>query len=141
MIDGDMGLGLKYGDVDVFANPSVARELWCNGWVMDIHYTDGGYLKNIWAYALYSDRSGPEGVGGDWQILQKTKDASHEEDTPGGRRTNGVAETDPIRLIYDGPRKAIYLLKTTIYDKEESQEGNCLVELTIQLVLTKSQRM
>ena len=141
MIDGEMGLGLGYKgasghDVDVFANSAVERYLWCNGWIMDIHYTQGRELKNVWAYALFSDRSGAEGVEGDWQNLQRTKDASHPLDDPGGRRTNGVATSDPIRLIYDGPRKAIYLLNTTIYDKEE-EDANCLVQLTIQLVFDK----
>jgi hypothetical protein len=136
MIDGDMGLGLKYGDVDVFANPSVARDLWCNGWVMDIHYTQGGYLKNVWAYALFSDRT-VDGIEGEWQNGQESKDASAVGDTNGGRRTNGYAETDDIRVIYDGPRKAIYLLKTTIYDKDPLDLGTPLVELTIQVVFDK----
>jgi hypothetical protein len=136
MIDGDMGLGLKYGDVDVFANPMVARELWCNGWVMDIHYTQGGYLKNVWAYALFSDRT-IDGIEGEWQNGQESEDASAVGDTNGGRRTNGYAETDDIRVIYDGPRKAIYLLKTTIYDKDPLDLGTPLVELTIQVVFDK----
>ena len=136
MIDGDMGLGLKYDGVDVFANPAVPKELWCNGWVMDIHYTDGGYLKNTWAYALFSDRT-LAGVEGDWQVHQLSKDASAVGDTHGGRRTNGYAITDPIRVIYDGPRKAIYLLKTTLYDKDPAMLGTPLVELTIQVVFDK----
>jgi hypothetical protein len=136
MIDGDMGLGLKYKGVDVFANSMVPRELWCNGWVMDIHYTQGGYLRNVWAYALFSDRT-VEGIEGEWQNMQLSEDASAVGDTNGGRRTNGYAETDDIRVIYDGPRKAIYLLKTTIYDKDPADMGVPLVELTIQVVFDK----
>ena len=136
MIDWEMGLGLKYKGVDVFANSMVSPELWCNGWVMDIHYTEGGYLRNIWAYALFSDRT-VDGVAGDWQNGQMSKDASAVGDTNGGRRTNGYAETEPIRVIYDGPRKAIYLLKTTIYDKDPTMLGTPLVELTIQVVFDK----
>ena len=136
MIDGDTGLGLKYKGVDVFANSAVPEDLWCNGWVMDIHYTDGGYLKNTWAYALYSDRT-VEGIGGDWLNGQLSEDASAVGDTNGGRRTNGYAASDDIRVIYDGPRKAIYLLKTMIYDKDPSEMGTALVELTIQVVFDK----
>jgi hypothetical protein len=142
LIDGDTGVGLKYGGIDVFANPAVPENKWSNGWVMDIHYVDQGHLKNIWAYALYSDLwAGPsppavEAIGGDWRNEQQSKDASALGDTHGGRRTNGYAESDDIRLIYDGPRKAIYLLKTRIYDKAPP-ENQALVELTIQLVFNK----
>ncbi|HDJ22114.1 MAG TPA: hypothetical protein ENF19_02805, partial [Candidatus Bathyarchaeota archaeon] len=136
MIDGDNGVGLEYKGVDAFANPAVPRELWCSGWIMDIHYTEGGYLRNIWAYALFSDRT-PEGVEGEWRQMQKTKDASDPSDTPGGRRTNGYAETDDIKLIYDGPRSAIYLLVTRIFDKPPGDGGTPLVELDIQLIFNK----
>ena len=136
MIDGDSETGLSYKGVDVFANPAVPKELWCSGWIMDIHYTEGGYLRNTWAYALFSDRT-VSGVEGDWQNGQKTKDASDPTDTHGGRRTNGYAETEDIKVIYDGPREAIYLLQTRIYDKDPMDGGTPLVELTIQLVYNK----
>ncbi|MFW6109009.1 MAG: hypothetical protein ACOC6N_01030, partial [archaeon] len=136
LIDENQGMGLKYGDVDVFASSTVPIKDWCSGWIMDIHYTEGGLLRNTWAYALFSDRT-VDGIGGEWQQEQLTKDASNPMDTPGGRRTNGYAESDPIRLIYDGPRESIYLLKTTIYDKDKAQQGVPLVELTIQLVFNK----
>jgi len=136
MIDGETETGLSYKGVDVFANPAVPKELWCSGWIMDIHYTEGGYLRNIWAYALFSDRT-TMGVEGDWQNGQLTKDASDPADTHGGRRTNGYAETEDIKVIYDGPREAIYLLQTRIYDKDPMDGGTPLVELTIQLVYNK----
>ena len=136
LIDGDTLTGLSYKGIDVFANPEVPTELWCNGWIMDIHYTEGGYLRSIWAYALFSDRTA-EGVEGPWQNQQLTKDASAHEDVNGGRRTNGYAETDDIKVIYDGPREAIYLLKTRIYDNAPVESGTPLVELTIQLVFNK----
>ncbi|HDJ22179.1 MAG TPA: hypothetical protein ENF19_03135, partial [Candidatus Bathyarchaeota archaeon] len=136
MINYPEGVGLRLGDVDAFANNMVPVKDWCSGWIMDIHYTQGGYLRNVWAYALFSDRT-VEGVDGPWQNMQKTKDASDPGDTPGGRRTNGYAESEPIRLIYDGPRMAIYLLNTTIYDKDKAQDGVPLVSLTIQLVFNK----
>jgi len=103
----------------------------------EIHYTEQNKLRSVWAYALYSDNSGVEGIGGDWKQMQQSKDASAVGDEHGGRRTSGWAETDDIRLIYDGPRKAIYLLKTTIYDKDPSGTGKCLVNITTQLVFNK----
>ncbi|MBN2335807.1 hypothetical protein JXL21_09620 [Candidatus Bathyarchaeota archaeon] len=142
LIDGNDTIGLMYDGVDVFANPAVPMNKWSNGWVMDIHYVDQGHLKNIWAYALFSDLwSGPsppatEAIGGNWRNMQQSKDASAPGDTHGGRRTNGYAETDDIRLIYDGPRKSIYLLRTRIYDKAPP-DNQALVELTIQLVFNK----
>lgn len=137
MINGDAGLGLEYKGVDVFANGAVPEELWCSGWVMDIHFTEAGYLRNIWAHALYTDYSDQNGIGGPWQNFQESKDASAVGDTHGGRRTNGYAESDDIKVLYDGPRKAIYLLNTTIYDKDEQQKGTPLVSITIQLVFDK----
>lgn len=34
----------------------------------------------------------------------------------GGRKTNGTAITQPIQVLYDGPRRFVALLNTTIYD-------------------------
>ncbi len=111
--------------MDVFANPAVAEWKWSNGWVIEIHYTEQNKLRSVWAYALYSDNSGVGGINGEWRQMQQSKDASAVGDTHGGRRTSGFAKTDDIRLIYDGPRKAIYLLKTTIYTtKTQAGLGN-----------------
>ena len=134
-------LGLRYDGVDVFANPNVPMEEWSSGWLLNIHYTDQSILKNVWTYALTTDWSNEDGIGGPWRQMQSSVDASAPGDTNGGRRTSGWAESDDIRLIYDGPRKAIYLLRTTIYDKNpdnpEPNEGTPLVELVIQLVFNK----
>ncbi len=137
LIDGETGIGLEYDGVDAFANPAVAEWKWSNGWIIEIHYTEQNKLRSVWAYALYSDNSGVGGIGGDWKQMQQSKDGSAAGDQHGGRRTSGYAETDDIRLIYDGPRKAIYLLKTTIYDKDPAATGKCLVEITVQLVFNK----
>ena len=72
LIDENLGLGLKYDGVDVFANSMIPVKDWCSGWIMDIHYTQGGYLRNTWVYALYSDRT-VQGIGGDWRNMQKTR--------------------------------------------------------------------
>lgn len=137
LIDGEAGVGLEYDGVDVFANPAVAEWKWSNGWVMEIHYTEQNKLRSVWAFALYSDNSDVSGIGGNWKQMQLSKDGNAAGDEHGGRRTSGWAESDSIRLIYDGPRKAIYLLKTTIYDKDPAGTGKSLVEITTQLVFNK----
>jgi hypothetical protein len=137
LIDADAGVGLEYDGVDVFANPAVPMWKWSNGWVIEIHYTEQNKLRSVWAYALFSDNSDVSGIGGNWKQMQLSKDGSALGDQHGGRRTSGWAETDDIRLIYDGPRKAIYLLKTTIYNKDPLQTGKPLVEITTQLVFNK----
>jgi len=129
-------LGLEYGGVDVFANPNVPMEEWSNGWIINIHYTDQSVLKNVWAYAMTTDLGDADGIGGEWRQMQENI-VPGTQDERGGRRTSGYAESDDIRLIYDGPRKAIYLLKTTIYDKSPYEGGTPLIELTIQLVFNK----
>ncbi len=134
------GVGLEYKGIDVLANPVVPQSEWNNGWLMDIHWVDNGCLQNVWAYALYSDWTAT-GVDGSWRQNQLSYDASAPGDTHGGRRTSGWATSDPIQVIYDGPRKAIYLLRTHIYDKAPGEPGGCeLVELTIQLVFDKVQK-
>lgn len=117
MISEDTPLGLEYKGIDVFASSVVDPWQWSNGWLMDIHWVDNGLLKNVWAYALYTDWD-VAGVDGAWRQMQQSFDVSAPGDTHGGRRTSGWATSDSIRCIYDGPRKAIYLLKTTIYDKD-----------------------
>ena len=141
MINLDEEMGLEYDGVDVFANPNVPTEEWSNGWIMNIHYTDQSILRNVWAYAMTTDFGDAFGVGGPWRQMQQNVVPITGVDDRGGRRTSGYAESDDIRLIYDGPRKAIYLLKTTIYDKNPDypppDEATPLVELTIQVVFNK----
>jgi hypothetical protein len=129
--------GLEYDGVDVFANPNVPMEKWSNGWIMNIYYTDQSILKNVWAYAMTTDLGDADGIGGPWKQMQKNIVPVPLVDDRGGRRTSGYAESDYIRLIYDGPRKAIYLLNTTIYDKDPQNYGTALVRLTIQVVFNK----
>ena len=137
LISENSPLGLEYKGIDAFASSAVPMKEWSNGWLIDIHWVDNSILKNVWAYALFTDWSDASGIAGPWRQMQKSVDASDPGDTHGGRRTSGWAFSDSIRCIYDGPRKAIYLLKTTIYDKDPGQGGFGIVELTIQLVFDK----
>jgi hypothetical protein len=132
-------LGLRYKNVDAFASEEVGAIAWSNGWLIDIHYVENNVLKNIWAYALYSDRSE---VGGDWKQLQNHRIAENDPlgtDENGGRRTSGWCETENITLIYDGPRKSIYFLSTTIYDDDPNDvsPGTAMVRIDIQIIFNK----
>jgi len=133
-------IGLEYDGIDAFANPNVPVEQYSNGWIMNIHYTDQSLLRNVWAYAMTTDWGDAAGIGGPWRQMQQNV-VPGIGDLRGGRRTSGWAETDDIRLIFDSPRKAVYLLKTTIYDKDPQDDGTALVELTIQVVFNRSKNM
>jgi len=136
MINLEDMIGLEYDGIDAFANPNVPVEQYSNGWIMNIHYTEKSILRNVWVYAMTTDWGDALGIGGPWRQMQQNV-VPEIGDLRGGRRTSGWAETDDIRLIYDGPRKAVYLLKTTIYDKDPQDDGTALVELTIQVVFNK----
>lgn len=136
MINLEDMIGLEYDGIDAFANPNVPVAQYSNGWIMNIHYTDQSILRNVWTYAMTTDWGDALGIGGPWRQMQQNV-VPGMGDLRGGRRTSGWAETDDIRLIYEGPRKAAYLLKTTIYDKDPQDDGTALVELTIQVVFNK----
>ena len=40
----------------------------------------------------------------------------------GGRKTNGTAITEPIKVLYDGPRRFIAVVSTTIYDHVDTPQ-------------------
>jgi hypothetical protein len=134
LINPDVPIGLEYKGVDAFASDALNPVDWSNGWLMDIHYVEDGQLKNVWAYALFSDL---EEADEDWKQEQSSRDGSAVGDEYGGRRTSGYCITDPIRVIYDGPRRSIYLLSTTIYDKDPADYGDAMIRLDIQLVFNK----
>ena len=138
-INPDIPLGLKYKNVDAFASEALSPVSWSNGWVMTIHYVEDAILKSIWAYALFSDR---EAVEGDWKQKQLSYDGTAVGDEHGGRRTSGYCITDPIRTIYEGPRRAIYLLRTVIYDDNPAAPyyGTAMVRLDIQIVFNKDKK-
>jgi hypothetical protein len=53
----------------------------------------------------------------------------------GGRKTNGTAVTEPIRVLYDGPRKFVGLLETTIYDHFTFEDGNTAEDIPLVKVI------
>jgi hypothetical protein len=124
--------------VDPFCNEYIGEDWWMNGWFIDIKYrTPAGVWREIWAFALFSDG---QQHGGDWIVMPSVSSTSAarplwQEYAPfanpdsteyagivdpipakGGRKTNGLCTTDPIEIIYNGPRRFIALCKTTISD-------------------------
>lgn len=116
LIDGNTDIGLAYGDTDAFATNETAppEYQWIEGWVLNITYVQGGQYKNIWAIATYSDYQDLNGIGGNW--VENVTTGSINLASRGGRRTSGGAVTDPIQVLYDGPRRFVGMTTTTIYD-------------------------
>lgn len=141
MVNPDEPVGLRYDDgVDPFSNENVSAFEWNEGWLMNITYDYEGDLHNVWAYALFSDFRATEG---DW-ITNATGPLDDRPGYRGGRKTNGYAETEDMEVIYDGPRRCIVLLETTIYDPEipnpkdpDDPKGLPLVVLYIHVVFNK----
>lgn len=123
-----MGSGLQYPGYDAvgtydqslgtsrdpFANELVSKALWVNGWLVNITYrnrifegTTVSAFRNIFAFALFSDGFT---YGKDWQVVSVPSIGI------GGRQTNGAASTDPLKILYDGPREFIAVCTTHIND-------------------------
>jgi hypothetical protein len=139
MINSNENVGLEYGEVDPFAPPAgssigtIRKVMWLQGWLINItylHNTRG--WRNVWAMAQHSDSVG---FGNDWIRVDFEGDWSETygwEDPKdpgylignyaagaanyGGRKTNGTAATEAIQVLYDGPRRFVALLTTTVYD-------------------------
>jgi len=138
LINGVAKVGLKYKGLDVFANPNVYEKDWSQGWFIDIHYAgkDNSY-KRVWAFAMYTDLSGTTGIGGVWHegCTGEPWEAPY-----GGRKTNAWATTDPIKVLYDGPRRFVALTKTTLYSSSNKTADDALVSITITFVFDKDKK-
>jgi len=138
MIDYDTKVGLEYGgETDPFAtDPSQVLEYeWVNGWVINITYIHGGIYYNRWAFALYSDYYNENSIAGDWQ--EGVKGATNTTYL-GGRKTNGGAVTQPIKVLYNGPRRFVALLNTTIY--EDTSHEYPLVRIIFTIIFNKVEK-
>jgi hypothetical protein len=137
MIDYDTKVGMDYNGVtDPWApNLNYVEEYeWVEGWVINITYWHSDTFYNTWAFALYSDNSGDvNGVGGEWN--ENVQGGALNASVHGGRKTNGGAVTDPIKILYDGPRRFVALLKTTIY--ETSSHAAPIVSITFTIIFNK----
>jgi len=144
---------------DPFANERIAVSRWMNGWFTDIKYWRAGVgYREVWAFALFSDSLM---AGGDWITMPEVGEYDParplwQEHPPyanpsalsyvpplgiayrGGRKTNGVAVTDPITVLYNGPRKFVALLKTRVMDK--IGEDPELVDIYITVIFNKVEK-
>jgi len=109
-------IGLDYDGVDPFCPPdTIHMEVWINGWYIDVQYTAPTKIeiprdRHIWAFAMFSDT---EAWGGDWKV---GVDKPNSPTVKGGRQTNTYAETENIRVLYNGPRLFVAETVTHIYD-------------------------
>jgi hypothetical protein len=140
LINGADKVGLQYEGLDVFANSHVLEKDWSQGWFIDIHYVDlENHYKRAWAFAMYTDLSGSAGIGGDWK-----ENCTGEPSTTtsyGGRKTNVWAKTDPIKVLYDGPRRFVAVTNTTLYDASTKTADDALVSITITFVFNKDKKV
>ncbi len=132
MIDPITGTGLNYSGRDPFANEGISMDYWLNGWFIEIRYTHRTYRdRYVWAYALFADMGGH---GGDWITLATSKTGP----PSGGRKTNVIAWTEPITVLYDGPRRFVAKLVTHINDTDpETGKSWSLVDVIFTIVFNK----
>jgi hypothetical protein len=98
--------------VDPFASEIITEHLWLNGWYMDLRYTHRSHRdRQLRAMAMFADMTvdGNDWING-WPIEIPFTGAA------GGRKTTGYAESEPIKVLYDGPRRFIAVTTTHVYD-------------------------
>jgi hypothetical protein len=165
LINSNENVGLEYGAVDPFAPPagssvgSIRKVMWVQGWLLNVtylHNTKG--WRNVWAAALFSDSTQ---YGNDWIRVDffGDKDLTFGWEDPrdpgwyignyaaggmkyGGRKTNGTCVTEPIKVLYDGPREFVALLTTTVWDHPVYQTDDTsadipLVKVMITIIFNK----
>jgi hypothetical protein len=156
------------GARDPFAAPAgssideskLPKKVWINGWYIDIRYVHEDWgPRNVWAGALFADKSdyGKNWIRVDnnytyplepmyeWQETfdDKGKELGTDlEPIPGlvygGRKTNGTAVTEPLQVLYDGPRLFVAKSTTRVYDwHEETNENLPLVDVTLTIIFNK----
>ena len=131
------GLGLQYPGYDVvgtydqmedtsrdpFANEYINPNLWLNGWFCDVRYTHKTLRdRRVQTMAMYADMAMKEGdwiCGHGWTV-----EGGHTYDLSlaphGGRKTTGIAVTEPLKVLYHGPRRYVAISNTTICDWEDT---------------------
>jgi len=165
IINDPYNVGLEYWTVDPFAPPAggdvgtIPKRMWVQGWLINISYVHSTLgPRNVWACALFSDT---RTYGGTWIRVDFYGDysATYGYEDPrdpgyiignyaagpenyGGRKTNGTAVTEPIEVLYNGPRLFVAKLVTTIYDhpiyESDSTESDIpLVRVTFTILFNK----
>jgi len=162
MIDSINNIGLEYRDRDAFAPaagattpPEISKNKWMSGWLINITYAGMSGTRNIWAVAQHADLID---YGKDWirvhsnynysgaltEATEDPRDAGKFIGTGvgpvnGGRKTNGTAVTDAIKVLYNGPRMYIARTVTHIFDWDESwSEPEPILDVIFTFVFNKA---
>jgi len=162
----DQNVGLEYaGERDPFAppvgsgvdDPPLPKKTWIEGWLLNITYVHATHGKrNVWASALHGDLTS---YGGNWIRVDDgygscLNEASEDPTCPGyefdenmvpqapliygGRKTNGTVYTEPLKILYDGPRRFVAVSHHMIADWfEDADEEIPLVNLTLTFIFNK----
>lgn len=161
MIDSTNNIGLEYGERDAFAPAAgatvpteIAKKKWMSGWLLNLTYTGTSGRRNVWAVAQHADLID---YGKDWirvhsnynysgALTEATEDprdvgnfiGTGTGPVNGGRKTNGTAVTDSIKVLYNGPRMFIARTVTHIYDWDSSwSEDEALVDVVFTFIFNK----
>lgn len=164
MIDSTANIGLEYRDRDAFAPAAgasvpteIAKRKWMSGWLINITYVSTTGARNIWAMAQHADLID---YGKDWirvdseleytgALTESTEDPRDQgnfivaETGPvnGGRKTNGTATTEPIRVLYNDPRMFIARTVTHIFDWDPSWSADePLVDVVFTFIFNKDKK-
>jgi len=166
LINGIENVGLEYdGERDPFAAPAgpsidediLPKNVWINGWYIDIRYNHEDWgPRCVWAGALFADKRGwgrnwirvdnnywsPPGNETDEDFTDKGYELNGFTPIPtlvdGGRKTNGTAITEPLAILYDGPRLFVAESVTHIYDWYEPENRNLhIVDVVLTLIFNK----
>ncbi|MBS7621122.1 hypothetical protein KEJ32_03275, partial [Candidatus Bathyarchaeota archaeon] len=168
LIDSNRNVGLEYaGARDPFAAPAgpsidesrLPKKVWINGWYIDIRYVHEDWgPRNVWAGALFADKGdyGKNWIRVDNDYTYPLHPRLESDETfddkgleldgfnvipglvNGGRKTNGTAITEPIIVLYDGPRLFVAMSVTHIYDwYEETDENLHLVDVVLTIMFNK----
>jgi hypothetical protein len=129
-------VGFQYMDAsgkpyDPIVNSAVDINEVIAGWKLVVTYNRAGVFRTVWAYAKFSDfyaaGSPADGiyagaacnkVAGGWILCPY---ATNMTDSPaldmhGGRKTNGYVVTQPLTVIYSGPRRWVAVSENVLYD-------------------------
>jgi hypothetical protein len=100
---------------DPFANEYIDPKLWLNGWLIEVRYTHRTERdRYVIAMAMFADM---KAYGGDWLVGHKLPlDLAPN----GGRKTNAYAETEDLKVLYNGPRLYVAQSVTHLYDWVDS---------------------
>jgi len=162
----DVNVGLEYsGERDAFAppvgsgidDPPLPKKTWICGWLINITYVHTTHGKrNVWASALHADLTS---YGRNWirvdnnygscptEADEDPKDPGYEFDENmvpqgplvyGGRKTNGTVYTEPLKILYHGPRRFVAVSHHMITDWfEDAEEEIPLVNVTLTFIFNK----